>query len=672
MIISAVGSKSWKIRFAYGIVFALLILGAVTMVYPFLLMLSGSVHSEADSQEIAPVPGFWHDDVVLLRKYAESKHNASLEDVRLAWNLPATSWQKLDVQSLRETAASPEAMAAFREWRASPEAAPYAVLGNASGARLLPSNAREWRRVMERRFRGDLGAFTRTMGIPATDWSGVALPAEFIARYRYPFVSAEARGLFSEFKSSRNPADFYFPAPEADFLQYHLSVKYGSALPEINRALGTKFTEASQLSLDPDPALSSPAYDAEVEIYLRNSARLFHLRIDVTPELSEAYRDTLRSRHSVIRSYNAMHGTSYADFGEIALPGRLDEDPSQLVEWGEFVRDTDACPRAAVHPDGPAQSFARFLASRGAGTTAPDFCRLAAAVDMDDALLNARALRREFTRRNYLQVLDYIALHGNGIVNTLVYCALAILTAVLVNPLAAYALSRFHLPGTYQILLFCMATMAFPGEVSMIPSFILLKRFPLWPLAAGCVAMFLAHGLLSRSNVRMRARLPLAAFAGLLVGGVLLPLVLGPDRSTVSLLNTFAALILPGAANGYFIFLLKGFFDSMPKELYEAAELDGAGEWTKFWTLTIRLSKPILAVIALNAFTAAYSAFMMALIIIPDPEMWTLMVWIFQLQSQANGAVVYASIVLAAVPTFLVFAFCQNLIIRGIVVPMEK
>ena len=63
---------------------------------------------------------------------------------------------------------------------------------------------------------------------------------------------------------------------------------------------------------------------------------------------------------------------------------------------------------------------------------------------------------------------------------------------------------------------------------------------------------------------------------------------------------------------------------------------------------------------------------MMALIIIPDPEMWTIMVWIFQLQSQSHGAVVYASIVLAALPTFLVFAFCQNLIIRGIVVPTEK
>ena len=118
--------------------------------------------------------------------------------------------------------------------------------------------------------------------------------------------------------------------------------------------------------------------------------------------------------------------------------------------------------------------------------------------------------------------------------------------------------------------------------------------------------------------------------------------------------------------------MLKGFFDSLPQELYESAEIDGANEWSKFWIITMSLSKPILAVFALQAFTGAYSAFMMALIIIPDQSMWTLMVWIFQLQSEVHQSVVFASLVITAIPTFLVFAFCQNLIIRGIVVPVEK
>jgi multiple sugar transport system permease protein len=84
------------------------------------------------------------------------------------------------------------------------------------------------------------------------------------------------------------------------------------------------------------------------------------------------------------------------------------------------------------------------------------------------------------------------------------------------------------------------------------------------------------------------------------------------------------------------------------------------------------LSKPILAVIGLNAFTLAYSNFMMALLICQDQKMWTLMPWLYQLQQSSCQGVIFASLVIAAVPTFLIFALCQNIIMRGIVVPVEK
>jgi len=286
---------------------------------------------------------------------------------------------------------------------------------------------------------------------------------------------------------------------------------------------------------------------------------------------------------------------------------------------------------------------------------------------------NKPAVKWEFTMRNYWQVIDYLAMHGNGLLNTFIFCALAVVTALIVNPLAAYALSRFSLPGTYKILLFCMATMAFPGEVTMIPGFLLLKKFPLLPILGGLIVtvviFLMLENWLPKWKENLRALISLAA--GLIVGVIVIP-ALGSDLASTSLLNNFAALILPGMANGFSIFLLKGFFDSMPKELYEAADIDGASEWTKFWMLTMNLSKPILAVIALGAFTGAYSAFMMALIIIPDQKMWTIMVWIFQLQSQSSQSVVYASLVIASIPTFLIFVLCQNVIMRGIVVPTEK
>ena len=72
-----------------------------------------------------------------------------------------------------------------------------------------------------------------------------------------------------------------------------------------------------------------------------------------------------------------------------------------------------------------------------------------------------------------------------------------------------------------------------------------------------------------------------------------------------NMLNTFWALILPGLGNGYSIFLLKGFFDSLPQEPYESASIDRVGEFRIFWQITMSLSKPIPAVITLNTFTDA-------------------------------------------------------------------
>ena len=226
------------------------------------------------------------------------------------------------------------------------------------------------------------------------------------------------------------------------------------------------------------------------------------------------------------------------------------------------------------------------------------------------------AIRREFLVRNYREVIDYVALHGPAVWNTFVLCAGLLVVTLIVNPLCAYALSRYNLPSTYKILLFLLATMAFPAEVSAIPNFLLLKQ--------------------------------------------------------LHLLNTYWALILPAMANGYAIFLLKGFFDSLPRELYEAGTIDGASEARMFTTITLPMSKPVLAVIALGTFTTAYGSFLWAFLVCQDPNKWTLMVWLSQMQSWAPMPVIFAALALAALPTLLVFIFCQNIIMRGIIVPTEK
>jgi multiple sugar transport system permease protein len=169
------------------------------------------------------------------------------------------------------------------------------------------------------------------------------------------------------------------------------------------------------------------------------------------------------------------------------------------------------------------------------------------------------------------------------------------------------------MPFSNAILLFFLATMAFPASVTMIPAFLLLKE--------------------------------------------------------LSLLNTLWALVLPGMANGFSIFLLKGFFDSLPPELYESAMMDGASELRMFWSITLPLCKPILAVIALGAFAASYGSFMFAFLTCQDPKWWTIMVFLYEFQQTYSLPLVMASLVIASIPTLAVFLLCQNIILRGIVVP---
>ena len=175
---------------------------------------------------------------------------------------------------------------------------------------------------------------------------------------------------------------------------------------------------------------------------------------------------------------------------------------------------------------------------------------------------------------------------------------------------------------------------------------------------------------LTKGRLRGRKFFNFLALFTMYFSGGTIPIYL--NIKELGLLNTFAALILPTMANGYNIFLLKGFFDSLPKELFESAAIDGASEWVVFWHIAMGLSTPILSVIALSSFTHAYGNFMMAFLLCQDQSMWTMMVYLYQLQQRASQAVGFSALIIAAIPTLLVFIFCQNIIIKGIVVPTEK
>ena len=659
-IISKVGSRSRRVRLVYGTIYALLIFGSITMIYPFMLMVSGSMKSEADSVYVTPWPRFWFDDRVLFQKYVESKHDVNLSDAEAAWGRRIGSWRNIPRPEPSEH------LGEFLAWRAN---CPWWRLGHCRGAKLLPINARLFRRRMFDRFAGDIKAYRDAMAFPVTTWNGVMPPPAPPGRY-LP-MATPMRRAFQPFAQSRPVHDRVLDNVDGAFRRF-LVRNYTQDIAEYNKAHGTSHGSYRELFLASRAPAAGPRRE-DWEEYVREVMPLHFVNLDAA--LGGSFREYLATEiYRDVSELNAKYGTEYRGFDDVPMPTKVPEHRFQAVDWANFLGDRRLCPAGGIEVVGPRQLFEQFVAKRR-GVAVERIAPLELPVpqaDWHDCMARTRELRWEFSTRNYKHVFGYLLLHGRGIVNTLIYVSLAVASALLVNPLGAYALSRFKPPSTYKILLLLMATMAFPGEVTMIPAFLLLKRFPLWPLLGAAAAFGVSVWLLWKLARRIPEvlRLTIALGAAVLVGVWAVPAIIG--KPYVSLLNTFAALVVPGMANGFFIFLLKGFFDSLPRELYEAADIDGAGEWTKFWTLTMALSKPILAVIALNAFRAAYSAFMMALIIIPDRKMWTLMVWIFQLWTQAHQAVVYASLVIAAIPTFLMFVFCQNIIIRGIVVPTEK
>jgi len=763
-IIGNVGRRSLKVRFLNVAIHVVLILGATTMVYPFLIMLASSLKSPVDSGTLSAIPSYLYDDEMLFRKWIESKYNEGTSGYNLCYRQRLLSFKDVSFP----TRPVIERYNDWNEFVASAEGRLNEfnrALGQFSSGGVKPILTRKFIRELKREpdVNGDIAKLNAKYGTSYPGWDAVRVSSQALLQRDFTGQFTPFSRRMNEFAQAQPSEYFDYFSLDAYFVEQTLRPKYAAGIGQMNEGLGTHFRSWSEVTLArrvpqgplrehwiffvknrlnlqfiavDDAAL--PAYQKflkdvykDIEV-LNKRYETSYASFDDIPLIKEVprsglrfadwdrfvttvvkpedleiksaefmYRDFLRAKYGRIDAFIEAHqlglpslaahtlpekypvtnlayasdwtefisnvaerewvspdpgarrawiafvteryragadldidrmneelGTSYSSDQDIYLPSTKPDGERMGELWQEFVNEV--CPKDLLRVDvaKATPSWQSFLKSKyenvaalneAYGWTPASFEVVAMPtedIDYFNFIKNKKAIFWEFVLRNYIVVFEMMAYNGRAIWNTLIYCSLAVLTALLVNPMAAYALSRYKPPSQYKLLLILMLTMAFPPMVLGIPNFLLLRD--------------------------------------------------------LNLLNTFAALILPAAANGYLIFLLKGFFDSLPRELYESAQIDGAGEWTMFWKITMATSKPILAVVALHAFTRAYGNFMMAFILCQDPKMWTMMVHIYQLQMYSNMGVRFAALVIAALPTFLVFIFCQNIIMRGIVVPTEK
>ncbi len=615
-IISIIGRKQRKMRVLIAGLYIILTLGAVTMVYPFLLMVSTSFTSQVDQNEFRVIPRYFYDETSLYRKYIESKYDEDPVKYNIQFGTDYPTFETVEPPK----SINRKFVAEWREFKATLPLDYLMVAHAASLTKITPETLVDYRAFLRERFNGDLDKLNKDYREANETWLEPGMPIEdWTMRNFSPDRTLKYKD-FLEFKAAL-PVRYLYTVSVDGLFQDHLRLTCGN-VDMINKALGLNCETRADVRL---PArMPGGSFGPIWEEYVRRECPVHFVHID--DAATAAYDAFIKRKYVDIAAYNRAYKTNIKSFSEVKLSPRAPVGGMALVDWIEFLES--AVPIEMVDVRSADNLFRQHLAKKygtvermnqALGLSVASFEQVAPPYAENDLLElreNTSTIRWEFISRNYREVLEYIALHGRALMNTAILCFGMVAAVLIVNPLCAYALSRFNLRSTYKILLFLLATMAFPAEVSAIPSFLLIKD--------------------------------------------------------LHLLGTYWAIILPALANGYSVFLLKGFFDSLPRELYEAAMMDGATEMQMYWKITIQLSKPVLAVIALGTFTMAYGSFMWAFLVLQNPKMWTLMVWLYQMQIWAPQFLVYAALVLTAIPTLTVFILCQNVIMRGIIVPSEK
>lgn len=227
--------------------------------------------------------------------------------------------------------------------------------------------------------------------------------------------------------------------------------------------------------------------------------------------------------------------------------------------------------------------------------------------------INDRAPVNElkFASNNYTDLFAKFSF-GTYLWNSVFITVVATLLTLLINSMAAFALSKYQFPGQKAVFMLIIATLMIPPTIILVPVFLVIN--------------------------------------------------------SVGLLNSLWGVILPAIATPTGVFLLRQYMLTIPDELLEAARMDHASEWRIYWKIILPLSAPALAVLAIFSVMWRWNDFLLPLIVLSKSEFFTLQLALNSFQGELNTQWHYllAMTVITLVPITLVFAFLQKYITTGI------
>ena len=198
-------------------------------------------------------------------------------------------------------------------------------------------------------------------------------------------------------------------------------------------------------------------------------------------------------------------------------------------------------------------------------------------------------------------------------VNTAFITLLSTAVHLLFDSMAGYAFAKRRFPGSNVLFAMILAALMIPPQVTLVPLYLMITQW--------------------------------------------------------KLVNTFAGVILPGLADVIGIFLLKQYIQTLPGELEEAARMDGASEWTIYTKIILPLTTPALAVTAIFSFQRYWNTFIWPLIVLQNPDMFTLQVglaFVHTGEFGTNYGLLMAGAALAAIPMIIFFFAFQRYFMQGL------
>lgn len=264
--------------------------------------------------------------------------------------------------------------------------------------------------------------------------------------------------------------------------------------------------------------------------------------------------------------------------------------------------------------------FYIVLGIGGLTMLAPFFWMLSTSLKPDNEIFiyPPRWLPMQVTFENFRKVWKAVPF-GRYLFNSAFVAFATTFSQVFLCSLAAYGFARKRFPGKDAIFMAVLGTMMVPMQVTMIPLFILMREMP---------------------------------FGG-----------------ETGWIDTYWGLIVPGMVSAFSIFLLRQFFQTIPRDLEDAARIDGCGSLRIYFSIILPLAKPALSSVAIFNFIGSWNSFIWPLIIASKEKMRTLPVGLSYFQSQytISWGLLMAASVLATLPIVIIFLFMQREFVEGIV-----